>query len=146
MKNRSPRGWVALLIAAVLSGVAGCAAAPEPAPASPPREGVAAQACAERLHRLCEELLLYNAAYRLLPRDLTELATTTSSAACPASREPYLYHAAGWPVGRTGEHVIVADARPIHMGHRLGILIQPSEPGQPLVLKVASLPADFDPR
>lgn len=134
-----------LLLGAVSVGCAPSPPSAEPAPSRAHAEGVAAQECSVRLHDLCAELLLYSARNKLLPWDLTELPGISHSPACPASREPYLYNPAGWPVGKVGEHVIVCDARPTHLGTRLGIVVAPSEPGQPLVLKVASLPRGFEP-
>jgi hypothetical protein len=69
--------------------------------------------------------------------------------ACPTSKQPYVYDYKGFQdamdAAAPGEgaraapgqgRLIVYDAQPCHAGHRWGIVVDPPQPGQPLVLRV----------
>ena len=126
-----------ILTLAVLAG--GCQF--QPATAPPDDAQAETDPCAERLHDLCGQLLLYYSIHDELPRSLAELPKTGAApAVCPVSGKPYGYdrqgiQVVGWP-GR----LIVYDAEPCHDGLRWGILADAPRPGKPLVVRVARPP------
>lgn len=136
-------------LASLTTVIAACGTPPDAGSnaAPPDPAAVAAQACSERVHDLSEQLLLYHAHHGLLPADVTEAHQDGEfKATCPGTNTLYLYNPAGWPTDREGEFVVLCDATPVHLGRRLGLVIQPAEPGAPLVLRVTALEASFTPQ
>lgn len=116
-----------------------------PAPAPPtPATGADIDPCAERLHDIAGQLLLYYAAHRELPERLDELVKTGSDSplplVCPLSGKPYAYSPEGLEVSGWPGRLIVYDAEPCHAGMRWGILAEPPRPGKPLVVRVVRPP------
>lgn len=118
----------------ILSLGSGCQN-PAPPKASARTSAVLTDACADRLHEVCGELLLYYFDHRELPATAEELHSTTPLV-CPVCNKPYTYNAAGlflpgWP-GR----LVMYDSTPCHGGARWGILAEPPQSGKPLVVRV----------
>lgn len=146
--NRPRPAWsgalwrvAALALCGLLGALlAGC----EMPPTATTRPAVAnapADPCAERMHDLCGALLLYYMAHHDLPPALEDLAEVDQSIAlsCPATRRPYEYVREGLNVRGETAKLILFEPIPCHAGLRCGILCQPSQPGKPLVLRVARL-------
>ena len=93
--------------------------------------------CADQLHDICGQLLLYYYARKDLPESLDKMGKGAANLLnCPSSNKPYVYNPAGLAVpGWTGR-LIVYDAKPYHYGMQWGILAEPPRPGKPLVLRV----------
>jgi hypothetical protein len=118
--------------------------------------------CAEKLHDLCQQLLMYYLAHKELPPSLADLdsqGTSTHPAknawCCPISGKPYIYNPQGLPLLNLKGSMIVYDSLPCGRGRlggsgnslsqkttpvRWGILMQPHRPGRPLVISVVSQP------
>jgi hypothetical protein len=108
----------------VVAALAGGCQTPPPQTQRPP---VQFDACAERLHDLCGQFLLYYSAHRKLPPTVADLAAAGSLSSappvCPVSRRPYVYNPSGLTVpGRKGR-VVLYDAEPCHSGMRWGVLV-----------------------
>jgi hypothetical protein len=128
-----------LVWAALVSGCPGSVA-------PPPRSGPPAphgDPCADRLHDVCGQLLLYYARYEELPQRLEDLSKVGPAAVplvCPATRQPYVYDPAGIQVADWPGRLILYDAQPCHAGLRWGILMETPQPGKPLVVRVVHPP------
>jgi hypothetical protein len=149
-----------LALAALLGGVAGLAGCqmppgwtwPPPAasqPAAKPRPAkpsVLMDPCAERLHDICGQLLLYWSAKRQLPESLPALRDIGGAGplplACPDSGKPYVYNRDGLPMPDTSRRVLVYDAVACHSGMRWSIVADPARPGRPMVARVLLVPND----
>jgi len=131
-------------IALSAAAMAGCQFPPVPPPAAQPRAATVGIApCADRLHDLAGELLLYYVKRGDLPGTLSDLkgdAGPPVKLVCPVTGKPYLYRRQGVPVAGRAGRLIVWDAESSPNGLRWGILLEPPQPGQPLVLRVAHLP------
>lgn len=147
MTNRKPMAILWACVAMTLL-VGGCKfqAAPAPIKSSGVSiDPIELDPCAERLHDICGQLLLYYAVNKDLPRTLGDLrrshfSETILNLACPVSHEPYIYNREGLPVPDREGKIIVFDTKPCHAGMRWGILLEPAKPGQPLVLRILRAP------
>jgi hypothetical protein len=123
------------------------------APPTPTAGDAAFDPCAERLHDLCGQLLLYYARHEQLPQGLADLNKGTSQPSgplggefaaeplvCPASGKAYVYNRTGLEVSGRSGRLIVYDAAACHVGMRSGILMEPPQPGKSPVLKVIRPP------
>ena len=113
-------GWLA-----VAALTAGCQwpTKPEPRPID-----IRSDPCAERLHDLCGQVLLYLAGHRTLPPTMNDLAASQSlplpPLVCPMSGKAYVYDPKGRALrGRTGR-LVLYDPEPSHQGFRWGILVR----------------------
>ena len=152
-----------LLLLAAPALLTGC-----PAPASPGAPGlatgpdsVALDPCAERMHEISEQVLLYFIKHRDLPAQLADLNAGVPEPlplTCPKTNQPYRYDRAGLPtIDRSGllvglrvpeipGRVIIYDAQPVHGGFRWAIMAEPARPGKPVVVHVLRLsPAQLSP-
>ncbi len=131
---------------AVLAGVLGmmtllgCQGAPAPKAGQPKPQPVL-DGCSERLHSLCEPLLLSYAAHKRFPGSLDELRRGNAklSLTCPVSGKPYEYNPDGLEVLGRSLWVIVYDSVPCHSGLRWTIVCEAPRPGKPLVPFVLNL-------
>jgi hypothetical protein len=123
----------------LLALAAGCATQPSPAPASRPA-GVVSDPCADMLHDLAGQLLMFYAQHRRLPETLAELDPKAPNPACPVSKKPYMYKPDGVEVANLAGQVIVWEDVPCRPGVRWVIVMQPPTDGQPLHLNVLPLP------
>lgn len=99
--------------------------------------------CADRLHDLCGQLLLHYAGCGDLPERLADLNKDGGfpvPLVCPRTGRPYQYDRDGLRVPDRAGRLIVFDGRPCRPGRRWGILREPAQPGQPLILKVITVP------
>ena len=103
-------------------------------------------ACASRMHDICEPLLLFYATYHRLPNSLDELRALGGFEnmvyACPVSGLPYVYDPVGVvpPPGSSGAKIILYDATPAHHGLRWAItIVEPSDRSGALVTKVIAV-------
>jgi len=142
-QSRSPVSvacWIVLGVCA-----AGCQGF-EAAPPAAPRPSVRVDPCAERLHDICGQLLLYYAGNKRLPRTLAELTTTGSQhvrpLVCPVSGKPYVYNPDGLRLpGRPGR-LVLYDAAASHSGMRWGIFVSDPEGDRPFTARVILLPQE----
>jgi len=122
------------------------AARANPPKTAPPDEN---DACADQLHDLIGELLMYYTAHGALPDSLEELHRAGPGAplalACPTSRTPYIYDPEGIPIPGLPGRLIVYDATPCHKGQRWGILAERPRPGKPLFFRVIHPPNSLFP-
>ncbi len=107
--------------------------------------------CAERLHDLCGQLLLYHSLHGRFPQSLEELpagegkqSTQPAPPVCPVSRLAYVYAPEGLRLpGRSGL-LLVYDAQASHSGMRWGIMTAAADAAKgPAVLKVVLLPEEL---
>ena len=137
---RIVRTMALLALSAMLLGCSN----PPVSQATPDQPDVNFDPCAERLHDICEQFLLYWSVHDELPQRLADLGAIGLSPAsplvCPTSHRPYVYDRAGMQVpGRQGR-LIMYDAEPCHSAARWGILADPARAGEPLVLRVIRVP------
>ncbi|MFH1731064.1 MAG: hypothetical protein ABIF82_05350 [Planctomycetota bacterium] len=129
---------LALLALAALA--AGCRTTSPP----PVTLGLGTDPCADRLHDICGELLIYYAVHKELPERLADLdkkgTGPTAALVCPTSGKPYAYDRTGLQVRGWPGKLIMYDAEPCHSGTRWGILAEPPRPGEPLVVRVVRPP------
>lgn len=132
-----------------LVGLAGCqgaawtwppASQPAPKP-EPVKPSVLVDPCADQLHDICGQLLLYWSANRQLPESLAALiGEKPISLKCPVSAKPYAYNPEGLAMPGASRRVLVYDATPCHTSMRWSIVADPAGPGKPLVARVLLLP------
>jgi len=101
--------------------------------------------CADRLHTIEGQIILYYARYHRLPATLEELRPFADpgedvSYACPVSHQTYVYVPTGLVFGSDPRRLIVFDATPAHNGTRWGILFSPAKGRQPLTTTVIPIP------
>ena len=110
------------------------------------RPSVKMDPCAERLHDVCGQLLLYHSAYKRLPRTMEELKTMdsgqTPELTCPISGEPYIYNLEGLLISGHSGHLVLYDAKACNSGMRWGILVDIPTGNKPLTARVVLLPDD----
>ena len=110
------------------------------------RPSVRTDPCAERLHDVCGQLLLYHGTHRKLPESLEELGAPGSAMewppVCPTSGEPYVYNPAGLQIPGQPGRLVLYDARPSHSGMRWGILLSDTGSGGTLAARVLLLPEE----
>jgi hypothetical protein len=143
--NRAAVGRLALLglacglFLAMLA--AGCQTAPQ---THPRRQGGAGDPCAERLHLICGQLLLYCLQRDELPAALADLKGTGPGELppllCPTSGKPYVYNREGLSVPGKAGRLVVYDADACHSGMRWGILADVAWGEKGLNARVISLP------
>ena len=97
--------------------------------------------CAERLHEVSGQLLLYYSANQKLPASLDELRTVMGDEAdkmciCPESGETYIYRPEGFPLPDVSGTLVLYDAVPVHNAGRWGIVVNSSAPRTPLTAGV----------
>jgi hypothetical protein len=102
-------------------------------------------ACATRLHDLCEPLLLYYATRHEIPARLEDLRQVAGFSEldlrCPVSRLPYIYNPVGIQSGDDQPRLVIYDAAPSHSGMRWAIaIVEPKDPANALVAKVVAVP------
>ncbi len=139
--NRSDR-IVLTAISLAVAAAGGCtwpghsprAAAPVVVPQNDP--------CAEMLHDLCGDLLVYYAAHGQLPPTLAALTKGPSEIplACPVSRRAYIYNREGIAVQGWPGRLILYDAAACHDGQRWGIMAEPPQDGKPMFIRVVPVP------
>jgi hypothetical protein len=136
--NLSPLACWAMVAVAV----AGCQATPPKVPAR--TSGDVLDACAERLHDICGQLLFYYSVKGQLPERLDQLGDIGSRPLpqfiCPVSGKPYTYNRDGLAMPGSSRRVLVCDAEPCHSGTRWAIVAEGADPGKPLVVHVVVLP------
>jgi hypothetical protein len=101
--------------------------------------------CADRLHTIEGQIILYYAKFHRLPAALAELRAFADpgedvSYACPVSHQSYVYVPNGLIFGSDPRRLIVFDATPAHGGTRWGILFSPAKGRQPLTTTVIPIP------
>ncbi len=105
----------------------------------PRAQGNVVDPCAERLHDLCEPLLVFAAMHQRLPDSLDEFKAASPDMpplVCPTSGLPYVWRPAD--VYAPKGEVLLADAKPVHNGKRWAILIEPGNKGK-LMLRVSQI-------
>jgi len=125
--------------------VAGCRTSEMSAPPVR-RPSVKIDPCAERLHDVCGQLLLYHGIYKRLPQSLDGLKAMNVGPmpplVCPVSGKPYIYNPSGLRIpGRPGL-LVLYDAEACHSGMRWGILVEDPADGKPLTARVVLLPEE----
>jgi len=127
------------------AALAACGCTLPPAEATGP-PAVASDACADRMHTILGQIVLYYSAHRQLPPTAEALSAagggTTPPLACPVSGKPYVYNPKGVPIVLGGRQYIVVlyDGEPTHWGARWGILIEPPLGRRSLIARVGLLP------
>jgi hypothetical protein len=101
--------------------------------------------CADRLHTIEGQVILYYAKFHRLPAALAELRAFADpgedvSYACPVSHQSYVYVPTGLVFGNDPRRLIVYDPTPAHNGGRWGILFAPAKGRQPLTTTVITIP------
>ena len=99
--------------------------------------------CAERLHDVCGQLLLYHSIHKRLPKTLEELKASDSATTplvCPTSGEFYIYNSKGLQISDQLGRLVLYDARASHSGMRWGILVGDADSRKPLQTRVILLP------
>jgi len=102
--------------------------------------------CAMRMHDISGALLLYYQKHRRLPQSLAQLKELEfpglEEFTCPASKQPYVYLAAGISSPEAGSRIVLWDPTPAHDHHRWAVsIVMPETEQSPLVTKVIALPA-----
>ena len=100
--------------------------------------------CADRLHEICGDLLLYYSAGGTLPKGLADLKSVSSGPlpplVCPVSGKPYVYNPVGLPVAGRRGRLVIYDAEPSHSGKRCAILADVGAEDKPLSARVILVP------
>jgi hypothetical protein len=108
--------------------------------------------CAERMHDISGQFLLYFNAKRELPQTLEDLAKSAPGLLppliCPKCGKPYVYNPEGLAMPDGQRRVILYDPEPTHYGYRRGVVIDPIRPAKPLIADVRLIPEHpvFSPR
>jgi hypothetical protein len=107
------------------------------------------EACAERLHELGGQLVLYHARHGELPAKLEALASDVTHGVgatpdgtpltCPLCGKPYVYDPRGVRLANWSGWMILYDPQPCHGGMRLALLAEALEPAKPLVVRVLAV-------
>lgn len=135
----SLKGWTRALVLLALGWAAGCETSGKPAAPSP--RPPATDPCAERLHEVSGQLLLYYATNKRLPRSLDELAKAELRSSgpplvCPESGKAYLYRPDGLAIPDHPGLLVLNDATAVHNGGRWGIFRSTSDSGTSLGFRV----------
>ncbi len=105
--------------------------------------------CAARLHDIAGSLLLYYAAHKSLPPDLSAVKQAGGKACppleCPISGKPYIYNPMGVEIPGLPGRVVLHDATACHEGNKWGLVASQMGPGKPLEVQVLPLPAGVIP-
>lgn len=126
--------------------LAGCQMTPTSAPrsAKSAKSADVMDPCAERLHEICGQLLLFYSRNRHLPAKLEDLrsmpaADPSLSLECPISHRPYVYERQGLLLPDVRGRVIIYDVQPVHAGWRWVIAIDEITEGDPLIARVMAV-------
>jgi hypothetical protein len=141
MKRRGPALLSgALLVIALLTMIVGCTQ-PDSTGIEGTRPSTELDTCAERMHELCQPLLLHFMTHGQLPADVEAMQALAPDTplACPASGRPYVYNPQGLLYPRQAGAVVLYDAEPSHSGMRWAIKAEGLASTAP-VLKVLLLP------
>lgn len=136
--------WVTLALLAVAVG--GCTTPAEPVRAAPAEIlGASLDPCADRLHEIGGQLLVYYAIHKELPGRLEDLNAGRPpgerlSFVCPQNGKAYVYDPQGIEVEGVTGCVIVYDAEPIHTNMRWCLTFEEPCPGHRLASDVIRLP------
>ncbi len=141
MKNQSK--ILSLLCCVIFSAFAfGCRMEDDSVPAVQ-RPSTKADPCAERLHDLCGQLLLYHGMHKRLPKSLDELAAIEgrdiAPPACPVSGLAYVYKPTGLRVPGSPGLIVAYDATACHSGMRWCIRVDEAGSGKTLTARVVLL-------
>lgn len=136
---------LALLATALLLGGCRPPAAPPPQNSRASVDPIEFDVCIERLHDIEGHLLMYYAVNKQLPQTLGDLrrsrfSETVLDLTCPVSREAYIYNRQGLTLPNREGRLIIYDTKPCHNGSRWAILLEPMQPGQPLLLRILRVP------
>lgn len=110
--------------------------------------------CAERLHTIEGQIILYYAVNHRLPDQLAELSAYADVGAvpnytCPVSHQTYVYVPAGLVLGNDPQRLVLYDATPAHDSTRgpmrWGILFSPAKGREPVSTHVIPIPEDTMP-
>ena len=127
--------------AAFLAVCVGCQGSASP---QAQRPSVRIDPCAERLHDICGQLLLYYSVHNRLPKDLAELQAadgqTMPPLTCPTSGAPYACDADGLSYPGQPGKLLLFDAAPSHGGMRWSIRADMTDGPGPLTLRVLLVP------
>ncbi len=125
---------------AALGLLAGC----QPSAVRVQKPSVSLDPCAERLHDMCEQFLLYYSTQKHLPNSLDEMKAWEPKRlpplVCPASGKPYVYRAEGVEVPGQKGRALLFDAEACHSGMRWAIVADAVTDEGPLTLRVRLLP------
>jgi hypothetical protein len=107
--------------------------------------------CADRLHDLCNPLLMHHVFYRRMPSGLEDLRAIAGPDPaivfeCPVSNVPYVYDAEGLVSPVVKGRIVLYDATPVHGGKRWAVVLEDTKPGQPLIPEVVALPESAFPK
>jgi hypothetical protein len=137
------RGVTLLLGVAVLL-LPGCRS--QTSSRAPTALSAATDPCAERMHEIGGELLLFYATYHRLPDRLDELRSMPGSdpsleLSCPISHEAYVYLPTrlSWLKTQQGP-VVLYDSRPVHEGMRWALIWQDTGSDDPQIMRVVAVP------
>ena len=132
-----------LIPLAALLIVAGCQVSPSPAPETE----LVVDPCADRLHDICGQLLLYYYQHKRFPAVLSELPSAASdepsSLCCPISGKPYVYNAKGVEVPNVSGRIVLWAPEPVHDSTGWGVTIEDARGAGPLTARVIRLPEGF---
>jgi hypothetical protein len=107
------------------------------------RPSVRMDPCAERLHDVCGQLLLYHSIHKRLPQSLEELKALGSAEppqlVCPVSGEPYVYNPNGLRIAGQPGRLVLYDATASHSGMRWGVFVDDPGSGKALTARVILL-------
>ena len=137
LKSRSGASGLSIFLVAAL----GCHGTPGDVGRSLP---LAADPCAERLHDICGQFLLYYSSRGELPEKLEDLSSAPGSDeppsfTCPISQKPYVYDRGGLPISEPPGRVVLYDFAPVHSGLRWAIVIVQSGGGRPLMTRIVGI-------
>ena len=139
MSRRSKLAGLVFCTAA-MGLLAGC----QPSAVRVQKPSVSLDPCAERLHDMCEQFLLYYSTQKHLPNSLDEMKAWEPKRlpplVCPASGKPYVYRAEGVEVSGQKGRVLLFDAEACHSGMRWAIVADAVTDEGPLTLSVRLLP------
>jgi hypothetical protein len=133
-----------VLLACWLAALALAGGCEPPAPPATRRPSVEIDPCAERLHDVCGQMLLYYSSHRALPKTLRELKAAggqpSAPLQCPVSRKLYRYNPQGLDVADQPGKLVLYDPEPCHCGMRWGIFVIAPASGTLLTTRVILLP------
>lgn len=143
-RQRAARSPAAFLVALALLGLASCSTVEPPAT----RTVAPLDPCAERLHDICGRFLLHYAAHQTLPAALDALDAAGETGAtpadklfvCPVTGLRYTYRPEGIPMPGQRGRLMLYDSAPHPDGERLGIVVGPQRPKEPLAAGVTRVP------
>jgi len=141
--SNSIRCWACWIIAVLI--VTGCQTSQTSVPSVQRPSVKVDDPCAQRLHDVCGQLLLYHSIHKRLPNDLAELKNLNSATpplVCPTSGEFYIYNPRGLRISGQLGRLVLYDAIASHSGMRWGILVGDADSRKPLQTRVILLPED----